>query len=886
MDHYKLFINNEFVDAASGDVFETIDPGNEVPLATVAKAGKADAEAAIAAARRSFDKGDWRRLTPTARLAKMLDFAEQINQQGLRLAATEAMDTGQIIALAGFTPMSGAGLMRNLGQYAATKFPWEEELVISGNAFSQGRDFIRREPIGVCVGIIPWNFPMLMAFWKIVPALVMGNSVVIKPATVTPLSALILGEAAKAAGIPEGVLNIIAGPGGELGKVLCTHKDVDKIAFTGSTEVGRQIMRLASDTVKKVTLELGGKSANIILDDADMDLAVAGAVFGTFFHQGQICESGTRVLVSAKIYDEFIEKIKKRTESLRVGYQMNPTSHLGPLVSREQLATVEGYVKIGKEEGAELITGGKRVSVEGIDGGFYYAPTIFGNVKNSMRIAQEEIFGPVVCVIKYDSDEEAAAIANDSIYGLGGGVFSSNIARAERVAREIRTGTVWINNYHAFGDLCPFGGYKQSGVGRELGAVGLAEYTQIKRIHVAYIANHRSNIMFQMLSDDKKMTNFICNTTTNVIVGHGSLSAIYKEIRKLGCSRAVIMTDPGVMKAGLAELAKSAMGDFCAGIYDKISADPDMETVDAAAAAARELKADCIVSVGGGSVMDTAKTVCVILKSGGKAIDHLNLSALSEPQIPHIAIPTTSGTGSEVTNGAVISSKIAGRKLFIGDQYIMPNAAILDPRFVMSMPKELTAATAMDAMAHAVEAVSSNAANPVSDAQALQAIRLIAENLPLAVADGGNEQARLNMQIAATLGGWALSVAVLGLAHGMAHTLGSLHHIPHGAACGLVLPQVMRFNVDHATAKLALVAQALGVNTAGMQERDAALAAADAVEALMAKVGHPLRLRDVGVPEEALPVCAFHAISDLMNIFNPRPVTDPMAILDLYMKCY
>ncbi len=508
MEQYKLFINGKFQDAASGKTFESVDPGTEAPIATVAQAGKADAEAAIAAARKAFNSGVWSGLTPAARMAKIHDFADEISKQGLRLAATESMDAGMIIRLAGIFPLLGTGLMRNLSLAAATKFPWEEEIPVSGYAFGPGREFIRREPIGVCVGIIPWNFPMDMAFWKIAPALIMGNCMVLKPASYTPLSALIIAECAQAAGIPDGVINVIAGPGGELGSVLCTHPDVDKIAFTGSTEVGREIMRMASDTVKKVTLELGGKSANIILDDADMELAVEGACFGTFFHQGQVCESGTRVLVPSKIYDQFVEKMKKRAEALRVGYQLDPASHMGPLVSKQQLATVERYVKIGKDEGAKLVTGGKRVEVPGIKGGYYYAPTIFANVNNKMRIAQEEIFGPVVCVIKYDSDEEAVAIANDSIYGLGGGVFSSNQARAERVARGVRTGTMWINNYHIFADYCPFGGYKQSGVGRELGMAGLHEYTVIKRIHVNSLADANSNMTFQLLSDYKKVDGF------------------------------------------------------------------------------------------------------------------------------------------------------------------------------------------------------------------------------------------------------------------------------------------------------------------------------------------------------------------------------------------
>jgi acyl-CoA reductase-like NAD-dependent aldehyde dehydrogenase/alcohol dehydrogenase class IV len=886
VEQYKLFIDGKFQDAASGKTFESVDPGTEAPIATVAQAGKADAEAAIAAARKAFNSGVWSGLTPAARMAKIHDFADEISKQGLRLAATESMDAGMILRLAGFFPLLGTGLMRNLSLAAATKFPWEEEIPVSGYAFGPGREFIRREPIGVCVGIIPWNFPMDMAFWKIAPALIMGNCMVLKPASYTPLSALIIAECAQAAGIPDGVINVIAGPGGELGSVLCTHPDVDKVAFTGSTEVGREIMRMASDTVKKVTLELGGKSANIILDDADMELAVEGACFGTFFHQGQVCESGTRVLVPSKIYDQFVEKMKKRAEALRVGYQMDPASHMGPLVSKQQLATVERYVKIGKDEGAKLVTGGKRVEVPGIKGGYYYAPTIFANVNNKMRIAQEEIFGPVVCVIKYDSDEEAVAIANDSIYGLGGGIFSSNQARAERVARGVRTGTMWINNYHIFADYCPFGGYKQSGVGRELGMAGLHEYTVIKRIHVNSLADAHSNMTFQLLSDYKKVDGFGYDCRTAVVAGHGALASIYKTVVDLGCRRALVLTDPGVNKAGLAQKVKNALADFCVGIYDKIPPDPDLEAVDAATAVARELKADCIVSVGGGSVIDTAKGVCVCLKGGGNANDYLNFLVLTEPQTPHIAIPTTSGTGSEVTNVSVLTSHKAGRKLFIVDARIMPNVAILDPIFSLSLPKDMTVSTAMDAMTHAIEAMTSIMSNKICDGMALQAIRLINENLPIVAADGKNEEARLNMQLAATMAGWAFTVAQVGLAHGMAHTVGALHHVPHGAACGIVLPKVMRYNVETSADKLAQVAHALNVNTSNMSDRDAALAAADAIEALMVKVGHPMRLRDVGVPEESIPVCAFHAIADTATLFNGRAVMDPNDIIKLYQEAY
>ncbi len=888
MDHYKLFINGEFVDAKDGKVYETIDPGNEQVIATVAQAGLADAEAAIMAARRSFDSGVWSGLTPAARAQKVYDFADQINTMAMRLAVTESMDAGQVINFSKVTPLGfGANMMKDLANYASFKYPWEEEIKVQGNPFDFGRDYIRREPVGVCVGIIPWNFPMVMAFWKIGQAIIMGNSIVLKPASVTPLTALIIAEASKIAGIPNGVINVIPGPGGSLGKVLCTHPEVDKISFTGSTEVGREIMQMASGTVKKVTLELGGKSANIVLDDCDMDHAIDVAAFGTFFHMGQVCESGTRVLVHSKIYDEFVEKFKKRAEALRVGYQLLGTTHQGPLVSREQLATVDGYVQVGKKEGATLITGGKRVEVQGIKGGFYYAPTVFADVKNDMRIAQEEIFGPVVSLIKFDSDEEAVAIANKSIYGLGGGVLSNNTARAERIARQVRTGTMWINNYHYFGHFCPFGGYKQSGVGRELSHIGLSEYTQTKRIHVSSFAHAESNYTISaLISDNKSLPKYIYNCPTKINAGHGSLASVAKEVVDLGCSRALILTDPGIIKAGLAQLAQDALADFCVGVFSDIPQDTNLETVDAAVEMGRQLKADCIVSVGGGSVIDTAKAVCTTLKNGGCCNDNISWSRLHEPQTPHIVIPTTSGTGSEVTWAAVINNKVAGRKSYIIESWLAPNVAILDPRFTMTLPPRLTAGTAMDAMTHSIEALTTITTNPICDGLALHAIRLIKENLPIAVKDGKNEAARLNLAAASTMAGCAFTISFVALAHSMAHTLGHLYGVPHGEACGLVLPKVMRFNVDHATDKLALIAQSLGVNTFGMDKRDAAFAAADEIEKLMKEVGHPLTLREVGVPEDGLMECSLHAMGDAVTLYNARPVASPDEILELYKQVY
>jgi len=887
MDHYKLFIDGEFVEAKDGQVLETVDPGNDQPFATVAQAGVADAEEAIMAARRAFDSGVWSGLTPAARAQKMYDFADQINAQALRLAVTESMDAGQIINFSKVTPLGfGANMFKDLANYASFKFPWKEEIKVQGNPFDFGRDYICREPIGVCVGIIPWNFPMVMAFWKIGQAIIMGNSVVLKPASLTPLTALIIAEASKIAGIPKGVINVIPGPGGTLGKVLCTHPEVDKISFTGSTEVGREIMRLASGTIKRVTLELGGKSANIILDDADMEHAVDGAAFGTYFHAGQVCESGTRILVQSKIYNEFVEKLKKRAEALRIGYQLLPTTHMGPLVSHGQLATVDNYVQIGKQEGAELITGGKGVEVSGIKGGCYYAPTVFAGVKNDMRIAQEEIFGPVVSVIKFDDDEEAVAIANKSIYGLGGGVFSSNTARAEKIARKVRTGTMWINNYHYFGNFCPFGGVKQSGVGSELSQYGLEAFTQLKRIHIASFAHSESNYTMAILSDKKELSKYIYNCPTKINAGHGSLASVAKEVVDLGGTRVLLMTDEGIVKAGLAKLAQDALSDLCVGVFDNIPQDTDLETVDAATELARQLKVDCIVSVGGGSVIDTAKAVCVTLKNGGCCNDNISWSRLTEPQTPHIVIPTTAGTGSEVTWAAVIKNKVAGRKSYIIESRLAPNVAILDPRFTMTLPPSLTATTAMDAMTHAVEALTTITTNPISDGHALHAIRLIKENLPIAVKDGKNEEARLNLAAAATMAGCAFTISFVALAHAMAHTVGMFYNVPHGVACGIMLPKVMRFNVDHATEKLGLIALQLGVNTFGMNKREAALAAADEVEKLMESVGHPMRLRDLGVPEDGLLDCSMHAACDPVSLYNARPVDGPQDILELYKQVY
>jgi aldehyde dehydrogenase (NAD+) len=334
-----------------------------------------------------------------------------------------------------------------------------------------------------------------MAAWKIAPAIAAGNTSVLKPASFTTISALKLAQLIAEADLPPGVVNIIAGPGGSVGEVLASHPLVDKVAFTGSTEVGARIMQLASATVKPVTLELGGKSANIVLDDADLDVAAGGVLWGTFMHGGQVCESGTRALVQRGIYDEFVSMLADRAGKISLGDPLDMMSDLGPLVSRSQVETVERYVASGREEVGEPIIGGSKPETlpEGLDADAFYSPTIFADVDNKAKIAQEEIFGPVLSVIPFDTDDEAVAIANDSVYGLAGGVQSGNVERAKEVAGKMRTGTVWINDYHLISPERPFGGYKQSGIGRELGTFGFETYRQVKHVHVNPETSGRDN---------------------------------------------------------------------------------------------------------------------------------------------------------------------------------------------------------------------------------------------------------------------------------------------------------------------------------------------------------------------------------------------------------
>jgi acyl-CoA reductase-like NAD-dependent aldehyde dehydrogenase len=481
---HKLFIDGAFVDAASGETFETTDPSTGEVIARVARGGREDMRRAIEAARRAFDAGVWSGMPQAERTRRMLALWELLQQRLPELSEIEARDAGHTIRMANlFSIALGvehwrvvADLANKIGEYEPVPMP-EMPAVAWG--------IVRREPYGVCAAITPWNFPFILMMWKAGPALATGNTIVVKPATYTPLSTLAFARILQESDLfPPGVFNVVPGAGGAAGEELAANPLVDKVAFTGSTEVGRRIMQLASPTVKKVTLELGGKSANILLDDADLEVAIPGSLWATFLHAGQICHSGTRCFVPASLYDDVVARMVELAEGLRVGPAMDFETDIGPLIHRTQFETVDRYVQLGLEEGAKLVTGGERVTVPGHEGGYYYRPTIFADVENSMRIAQEEIFGPVLSVIRYESVEDAIRMANDSIYGLGGAVWSRDIPRALEVAKRIRTGTVWVNDYHLLSGYAPFGGYKQSGVGRELGVWGIREYQQTKYIHV------------------------------------------------------------------------------------------------------------------------------------------------------------------------------------------------------------------------------------------------------------------------------------------------------------------------------------------------------------------------------------------------------------------
>jgi acyl-CoA reductase-like NAD-dependent aldehyde dehydrogenase len=471
----KLLIDGQWVDGSKK--FNTINPATEEVLTEVAEASASDVDRAVEAARRALEdrNGPWRKLSASERGRLIWKLADLVEKNIDELAELETLDNGKPIFESRYVDMPM--VVDVLRYYAGLATKIHGETV---NTFETAFTYTLREPVGVVGLIVPWNFPLLLASWKLGPALACGNTLVLKPAEQTPLTTLKLGELVIEAGFPAGVINVLTG-GPETGKAIVAHPGIDKIAFTGSTAVGKEIMRGAADTLKRVTLELGGKSPNIVFADADVDNAVKGAINGIFYGKGEVCNAGSRLFLESKLKDEFTEKLVARASKMRPADPLDPKTRLGAIVSQEQMKTVLGFIEAGKSEGAKLVSGGSRTSVNGSKG-FFIEPTIFGDVKNNMKIAQEEIFGPVLSVLTFDDMDEVIERANSNPYGLAAAVWTRDVKNAHMVSRRLKAGTVWINTYGLMDAALPFGGYKSSGFGRELGAHAIEHYTELKTV--------------------------------------------------------------------------------------------------------------------------------------------------------------------------------------------------------------------------------------------------------------------------------------------------------------------------------------------------------------------------------------------------------------------
>ncbi|MYL44514.1 betaine-aldehyde dehydrogenase [Virgibacillus halodenitrificans] len=473
-----MYINGEWLHAKSGETRDIINPYNQEVIATAAEGNAEDTKAAIQAARVAFDEGSWSTLPASERGEIVYKIGALIQRDLEELAELETLDTGKTVEesradmadIANVFFYFGGLADKDGGEVIASPIPNSESKVV-------------HEPVGVCGQITPWNYPLLQAAWKLAPALAAGNTLVMKPSEITPLTTVKVFELIEEVGVPKGVANLVLGSGKSAGAELAANLDVDLISFTGGIETGKTIMQAASHNVKKVALELGGKNPNIVFADADFDTAVDQALNAVFFHAGQVCSAGSRLLIEGSIHDEFVEALIERTKQIKLGNGFDENTQSGPMISAEHRAKVEDYVEIGKKEGAKLVVGGKRPDDPALQNGFFYLPTIFTNCTSDMRIVQEEVFGPVLTVETFQTKEEAVKLANDTIYGLAGAVWTQDLSKADFVAARLRMGTVWINDFHPYFAQAPWGGYKQSGIGRELGREGMEEYTEVKHIY-------------------------------------------------------------------------------------------------------------------------------------------------------------------------------------------------------------------------------------------------------------------------------------------------------------------------------------------------------------------------------------------------------------------
>jgi aldehyde dehydrogenase (NAD+) len=474
---HNLLINNEWRSAAAGGTMDVVNPATEEVIAQVPSASAADLDQAVAAARAALD-GPWGQMSARERGRLVRKLGERLLERADEVSRLETLHNGKPISESRHIEIPAAAeCFEYYGGWSDKVMG--ETIPVKGNHLA----YTLREPIGVVAAIVPWNFPLLLASWKVAPALACGNTVVLKPASQTPLTALALGEIAVEVGLPPGVLNVLTGPGSVLGQAIVEHPGIDKIAFTGDTSTGKGIMRGAAGTLKRITLELGGKSPNIVLGDADIDAAIRGATIGIFYGKGEVCAAGSRLLVDRTIKSEFIDKLAARARKMTAGDPMDPRTRFGALSSKKQLEMVLGYIDAGKREGATLVAGGARTDI-GTGKGYFVQPTVFADVRPEMTIAREEIFGPVLAAIEFADIDEAIARANDSPYGLAAGVWTRDIKKAHYIARKLQAGTVWINTYNVYDTAAPFGGYKQSGFGREMSAHALEHYTQIKSVWV------------------------------------------------------------------------------------------------------------------------------------------------------------------------------------------------------------------------------------------------------------------------------------------------------------------------------------------------------------------------------------------------------------------
>lgn len=473
----NMYINGRWQPAVSGKSRKIINPYNGQVIVEVAEGDREDARCAIRAARQAFDSKVWSDLPAGERGSYLFKLADRIETESEALAKLESLDTGKTVEESRWDMADIAGIFR---YYAGLADKDGGEVISSPIPHSESR--VVREPVGVCGQISPWNYPLLQAAWKLAPALAAGCTVVIKPSEITPLTTLKITELAAELDFPAGVINTVLGPGVSVGAELAENHLVDLISFTGGIETGKKIMQAASTNVKKIALELGGKNPNIIFADSDIDTALDYALDGVFFHAGQICSAGSRLMLEESIHDHFVERLKSRMAKIRLGDGMVETTQMGPLISAEHLAKVEGFMRVAETDGARLELGGRRPEGSGLQDGYFFLPTLFTGCHHDMRIVQEEVFGPVITVEKFSGEEEAVRLANGTIYGLAAGFWTRDPERIHRVAKQLRFGTVWINDFNVYFTQAPWGGYKQSGLGRELGRHGLEEYTEVKHI--------------------------------------------------------------------------------------------------------------------------------------------------------------------------------------------------------------------------------------------------------------------------------------------------------------------------------------------------------------------------------------------------------------------